>query len=190
MQRRSSPASRRRAPSGLHDQSVQRASANFRRSAKRDEGANRNDGDAAFNLRRSRYQRRFAKLVKCSVIVSEHARTARGRCGSPLLHRSGLPPPAPCRSPGALTVFLSSAEDVGPSTAPSRAHKPLRGCPEERPSFHEACRISVRPMGDSQEMIAMRAEKTEMVLPCGASPEPAGMSSRHPECRCRHHPWR
>ena len=31
-------------------------------------------------------------------------RTAWGRCGSLLLHRSGLPPPTPCRSPGALTV--------------------------------------------------------------------------------------
>src|ERR1700729_3454396 len=30
-------------------------------------------------------------------------RTARGRCGSLLLHRSGLAPPTPCRSPGALT---------------------------------------------------------------------------------------
>ena len=31
-----------------------------------------------------------------------HRRTARGRCGSLLLHRSGLPPPTPCRPPGAL----------------------------------------------------------------------------------------
>src|SRR5207253_1978584 len=31
-------------------------------------------------------------------------RTARGRCGSLLLHRSGLAPPIPCRSPGALRV--------------------------------------------------------------------------------------
>ena len=28
-------------------------------------------------------------------------RTAQGRCGSLLLHRSGLSPPTPCRSPGA-----------------------------------------------------------------------------------------
>src|SRR5262249_43989236 len=32
-------------------------------------------------------------------------RTARGRCGSLLLHRSGLAPPHPCRSPGALRVL-------------------------------------------------------------------------------------
>src|SRR5712664_4167715 len=29
-------------------------------------------------------------------------RTARGQCGSLLLHRKGLPPSTPCRSPGAL----------------------------------------------------------------------------------------
>src|SRR5919206_3117837 len=34
-------------------------------------------------------------------------RTARGRCGSLLLHRSGLAPPTPCRSPGALRFPLS-----------------------------------------------------------------------------------
>jgi hypothetical protein len=32
-------------------------------------------------------------------------RTARGRCGSLLLHRSGLAPPTPCRSPGALSAI-------------------------------------------------------------------------------------
>ena len=31
---------------------------------------------------------------------SRTPRTARGRCGSPLLHRGGLAPPAPRRSPG------------------------------------------------------------------------------------------
>jgi hypothetical protein len=31
-------------------------------------------------------------------------RMARGRCGSLLLHRNGLAPPTPCRSPGALRV--------------------------------------------------------------------------------------
>ena len=31
----------------------------------------------------------------------ECLRTARGRCGSLLLHRSGLAPPTPCRPPGA-----------------------------------------------------------------------------------------
>ena len=36
-------------------------------------------------------------------------RTARGRRGSLLLHRSGLPPPTPCRPPGAPTVVQSIA---------------------------------------------------------------------------------
>jgi transposase len=35
-------------------------------------------------------------------------RTARGRCGSLILYRSGLPPPTPCRSPGARTVMLGA----------------------------------------------------------------------------------
>src|ERR1700758_3612152 len=34
-------------------------------------------------------------------------RTARGRCGLLLLYRSGLPPPTPCRSPGALVPTKS-----------------------------------------------------------------------------------
>jgi hypothetical protein len=33
-----------------------------------------------------------------------HRRTAQGRCGSLTLHRVGLPPTTPCRSPGALAV--------------------------------------------------------------------------------------
>jgi len=33
-------------------------------------------------------------------------RTARGRCGSLILHRNGLSPLTPCRSPGAPTVML------------------------------------------------------------------------------------
>src|SRR5215470_9511378 len=34
-------------------------------------------------------------------------RTARGRCGLLLLHRSRLAPPTPCRSPGALVPTKS-----------------------------------------------------------------------------------
>lgn len=34
-------------------------------------------------------------------------RTARGRCGSLRLHRNGLAPSTPCRSPGAPTVMLA-----------------------------------------------------------------------------------
>ena len=42
-------------------------------------------------------------------------RTARGRCGSLLLHRSGLPPPTPCRSPGASGTTFSSLAPIGSS---------------------------------------------------------------------------
>src|SRR5207244_2685928 len=48
----------------------------------------------------------------------EHRRTARGRCGSLLLHHSGLSPPTPCRSPGALTV-TQVVEMAPPLTAVS-----------------------------------------------------------------------
>jgi len=44
-------------------------------------------------------------------------RTARGRCGSLLLHRSGLPPPTPCQSPGAPTVMLSRIAQLDQRTA-------------------------------------------------------------------------
>src|SRR6266571_5047462 len=39
-------------------------------------------------------------------------RTARGRCGSLLLHRSGLAPPTPCRSPGALRIRYAQPGSV------------------------------------------------------------------------------
>src|SRR5918912_4601155 len=35
-------------------------------------------------------------------------RTARGQCGSLDLHCRGLPPPTPCRSPGALPLAKSA----------------------------------------------------------------------------------
>lgn len=53
----------------------------------------------------------------------EQLRTARGRCGSLLLHRSGLPPPTPCRSPGALTVHFIDAKGRGTISAPRRAER-------------------------------------------------------------------
>ena len=45
-------------------------------------------------------------------------RTARGRCGSLLLHRSGLAPPAPCRSPGAPDPVLLCFTDPVLRSAP------------------------------------------------------------------------
>jgi hypothetical protein len=49
-------------------------------------------------------------------------RTARGRCGSLLLHRSGLAPPTPCRSPGALRVL--PPQPGSPVSAGSNSRQP------------------------------------------------------------------
>jgi len=52
-------------------------------------------------------------------------RTARGRCGSLLLHRDGLSPSVPCQSPGALSSYTKSRISGGgymnrhPSRGPS-----------------------------------------------------------------------
>ena len=51
-------------------------------------------------------------------------RTARGRCGSLLLHRSGLSPPTPCRSPGALTRV--AARTLAPSPIRDQLHRRLQ----------------------------------------------------------------
>src|SRR5687768_6454632 len=47
-------------------------------------------------------------------------RTARGRCGSLLLHRGGLAPPTPCRSPGAL-LLANAPRGSGTSGSPRAA---------------------------------------------------------------------
>src|SRR5580704_10541228 len=51
-------------------------------------------------------------------------RTARGRCGSLLLHRSGLAPHTPCRSPGALTRV--AARTLAPSPICDLLHRRLQ----------------------------------------------------------------
>ena len=51
-------------------------------------------------------------------------RTARGRCGSLLLHRSGLAPQTPCRSPGALTRV--AARTLAQSPICDRLHRGLQ----------------------------------------------------------------
>src|SRR5271155_2227272 len=51
-------------------------------------------------------------------------RTARGRCGSLLLHRSGLSPPTPCRSPGALTRV--AARTLARSPIRNQLHRRLQ----------------------------------------------------------------
>jgi hypothetical protein len=40
--------------------------------------------------------------INASPMARGHLRMTRGRCGSLLLHRDGLAPSTPCRSPGAL----------------------------------------------------------------------------------------
>jgi len=40
-----------------------------------------------------------------TLVPRGYRRTARGRCGSLFLYRDGLPPPTPCRSPGALPLL-------------------------------------------------------------------------------------
>ena len=51
-------------------------------------------------------------------------RTAWGRCGSLILHRSGLSPPTPCRSPGALTRV--AARSLAPSPICDQLHRRLQ----------------------------------------------------------------
>src|SRR5450755_655338 len=45
-----------------------------------------------------------------------YLRMTRGRCGSLLLHRDGLAPSTPCRSPGALRSTLINGHSQSPST--------------------------------------------------------------------------
>src|SRR3954453_20725391 len=58
-------------------------------------------------------------------------RTARGRCGSLFLHRSGLSPPTSCQSPGALPRFLLLS---------SRTPSPL----SRSPSSQSSCGFSLK----------------------------------------------
>ena len=62
----------------------------------------------------------------------EHLRMTRGRCGSLLLHRKGLAPSTPCRSPGARKCLPVLASDSGHERAmpalrivPARTDAPM-----------------------------------------------------------------
>ena len=56
-----------------------------------------------------------------------HLRTARGRCGLLCLHRSGLSPPTPCRSPGALrTPTQAGGIEAGELAPLYRCHCAVR----------------------------------------------------------------
>src|SRR5258708_4825392 len=55
-------------------------------------------------------------------------RTARGRCGSLHLHRNGLAPSTPCRSPGALKLLLPPRQSRGNSQLISTSAGLSTGC--------------------------------------------------------------
>src|SRR5450755_4681585 len=57
-------------------------------------------------------------------------RMTRGRCGSLLLHRDGLAPSTPCRSPGALRFTPDERTSSEPVGMPQRCQK--RKCPDSR----------------------------------------------------------
>src|SRR5664280_2572813 len=56
----------------------------------------------------------------------EHLRMTRGRCGSLLLHRDGLAPSTPCRSPGALRFTPESGLNSDIAPCPFRANNGSR----------------------------------------------------------------
>ena len=65
-------------------------------------------------------------------------RTARGRCGSRILHRSGLAPLAPCRSPGALNTDFGRSKLSGhfcPNHAFSASPRPVSRVPKHPPEL-------------------------------------------------------
>jgi len=106
-----------------------------------------------------------------------HRRTARGRCGSLLLHRSGLSPPTPCR--------FKAAHSVAPSADRPEAHKRVA---TPRPSERSLLR-SATPSASSAgcdhctkfrrapTREAMRPPPPPLHAPChgGASSGRAGM---------------
>src|SRR2546421_12671942 len=57
-------------------------------------------------------------------------RTARGRCGLLLLHRSGFAPPTPCRSPGALVPTKSILNAANVPIIGGHHVPALQGSPE------------------------------------------------------------
>jgi hypothetical protein len=81
-------------------------------------------------------------------------RTARGRCGSLLLHRSGLAPPTPRRSPGAQATKQSRQH-----TQPLDCFVALRA-PRNDALFHRHARQILEP--------ALRADETLHLLGHGA----------------------
>jgi hypothetical protein len=69
----------------------------------------------------------FRQLVRLRRCPRGHLRITRGRCGSLLLHRDGLAPSTPCRSPGALRVTPQSGHCSTHSSCLKGANSSLRG---------------------------------------------------------------
>src|SRR5208282_5910221 len=110
-------------------------------------------------------------------------RMTRGRCGSLLLHRVGLAPTTPCRSPGALRTFLDAIRDfphaeerpqgssrsthsvdAGPGSLLSAIllHAPLRGY---RPAFFAWSLVKFpRPACEERESLTLRDRMPGEVL--------------------------
>src|SRR6266403_1616032 len=69
-------------------------------------------------------------------------RTARGRCGSLLLHRKGLAPSTPCRSPGALRkpAQMQKCECESVERLDQGQGNDLRARAHHGPTQHPGCR--------------------------------------------------
>src|SRR6266480_2959301 len=112
-----------------------------------------------------------------------HLRMTRGRCGSLLLHRDGLAPSTPCRSPGALRFTPESGlnSDIAPSPKSAMygqvGDQPtvIPGIARRRPSTHLAT-SSGRRMGirstrlDTRDAGPSSRRKRAALVECHADP--------------------
>ena len=89
--------------------------------------------------------RSLSTLRRCP---REHLRMTRGRCGSLLLHRDGLAPSTPCRSPGALRSTPINGHAQRPSACLKSARK--RHClsliRQTRPAAAAVLRVNALPI--------------------------------------------
>src|ERR1700746_1370719 len=94
----------------------------------------------------------------------ERLRTARGRCGLLLLHRSGLAPPTPCRSPGALVPTKSILTAANVPIIGGHHVLALQSSPEgwQATSLLERCREHAgcpRPRGAAARAVPGRDQR-------------------------------
>jgi hypothetical protein len=74
----------------------------------------------------------------------------RGRCGSLLLHRDGLAPSTPCRSPGALRFTPVSDRIADIAGGPFRAKCGQSAAQENTSLFDQLVRDAEQTRGDGQ----------------------------------------